>query len=187
LTLLLLFLACKGGEATTAQSSADSWTGGWTGHIVYREVGGDPEGDVDTAGTLSGLLQVEIADDGATRSLGVRRGDTWADGEDVLAMELSTAGGLSVTSVDGAAVDPPVVLLADPFVSGQSQKSGSTTTTPHTVEGLVTWYGTIPEALEITIDGPADSPITGVLRIAQRVGPVQFVLGDLAGDLAWYE
>jgi hypothetical protein len=102
-------------------------------------------------------------------------------------MQLSTEGGLSIRSVDGIEQDPEIVILDRNFSDGGVVTSGDWTSTTTMLEQQSTWYGSFDFVVDVEIAGPADGTIPDRIRIAQDVGPVQFIWREYTGDLAWYD
>ena len=183
---LLLLIACTGKEEIPVGTlSVTDYLPPWAEHLEYRDVApADLDAGVDTAGALGDLLHIGTSGADTSWSLDVRRGAAWETAEAVLSLDLSSAdGGLTLTAVDGVALDPVVVLVGQSFKEGETVQSGDWTTSAARVDAVTTWYGTVEDALEITVSGPT----TGLFRLGAGLGPAQWSWDSLAGDLAWYE
>lgn len=183
----LLLLGCS--NQIVGPLEATPWTANWSQHLVYRSVDADgvATGGSDTAAAVESRLDGAVEADGDTRRLVVRTLGDEGTGETLRELVFSTADGLSVTEVDGAPLDPAVVLLGATWDEGEAVTSGDHTATTEPIGPVVTWYGSFADAVTVRVEGPASSALAGTLRFAKGVGLVQFGLGDVGGDLVWYD
>lgn len=180
----LLLVACGEKETTSGNLSGDLYAPPWAAHLIYREAEVDELSEgVDTAEPLNHKLHLMPTGSDPEYQLEFRDGETWGSADELMTWTLSTDGGLTLTAIDGEALDPPVLLVGSAYEADAAVSSGEWRTTPSRVEALTTWYGTFEDVLEVRVDGP----VIGELRFAQGVGLVQFTWNDLAADLAWYE
>jgi len=188
----MLVLLLAGCSLAPGANTGDTrlWTANWADHLVYQSVSADAlgAGGSDTAADPTTRFDATLVATGATWALSLNTtDDSGAVGDRVRAVTFSTETGLSVTEVDGVALDPAVVLLPATWDEGASVASGDYTATTDPLAAAVTWYGTFQDVATVRVSGPAGDPLAGVLRFAPDVGLVQFALGDVAGDLVWYD
>ena len=185
LTALWLLAACSGdGGGPVGSVSTSAWLPPWADRLLYREV--DPaalDEAIDTGAEAGEILQIEVTGTSPTWTLEVRRGETWASAEPVVAWELRAAGSLTLEAIDGVALDPAPVLLGETYQTGEAVETGQWTATTAWLESQTTWYGTFADVLEVRVDGPT----TGIFRFEADVGPVQWAWGEVGADLAWYQ
>ena len=182
--MLLTLFACAGGDALDANLNAATWSDGWSTHLVWRAAAESTDTAAAADPTMDGALAAEAA---ATRTLTVRALDDAGPGATLRAFTFDTTDGLAVSAVDGAPLDPPVILLPTAWKEGDAVTSGAFTATAEPLADIVTWYGTFTDVATVQVSGPADSPVAGTLRFASGVGLVQFALPGLEGDLVWYD
>lgn len=186
--MLALFLIGCGTEIGGPLDAAP-WTTGWSRHLVYRSVGPDgvESGGTDTAAAVEERLDGALDADGDSLRLVVRALTDDGTGDTLRELVFATTDGLAVTEADGAPLDPPVVLLGATWSEGEVVASGDHSVTVEPIGAVVTWYGSFADGLTLRVEGPPASPLAGTLRFAKGIGLVQFGLGDLGGDLAWYD
>jgi hypothetical protein len=186
--LVLLLAACTPVAGTNAGDTR-VWTSNWADHLVYQSVAVDTlgAGGSDTAADPTARLDATLVATGAEWALSLRAADDAGLGDIVRELTFSTDKGLAVTQVDGAVLDPAVVLLPATWDEGAAVVSGDYTATTDPLAAAVTWYGTFADVVTVRVSGPAGDPLAGLLRFAPDVGLVQFALGDTAGDLVWYD
>lgn len=187
--MLWMLLGCDGLSTGINAGDTRIWTANWSDHLVYQSVdaaslGG---GGSDTAALGTSQMDAVLAASGSEWAFSARALSESGVGETLRELTFSTADGLSVTQVEGVALDPAVVLLPANWEEGAAVTSGAYTTTTDPLADAVTWYGTFAKVVTVRVEGPAGDPLAGILRFAPDVGLVQFALGTVAGDLAWYD
>lgn len=179
----LALVACSGGGAG-GNLSASTYLPPWASHLMYESV--DPaalEGAEDTAAPLAHVMHLGVSGTGDDWTWALSEGDNYATASPVMEFGISTADGLAITSVDGAALSPALVLLPATYAVEEPYSSGDYRATASHIDTLTTWYGVFEDVLGIEVSGPT----VATFRMAEGIGPVQFAWGDVAGDLAWYE
>ncbi len=181
---LLLLVACGDKDTVAGNLSSGGYAPPWASHLIYREVDvGELSEGVDTAEPLNHKIHMQPSGEGAEITLEFRDGETWASADAMMSWVISTDGGLSLISIDGETLSPPVLLVGSAYEADTPVTSGAWRTTPTRLETLTTWYGTFEDVLEVQVDGPH----IGELRFVADVGLVQLTWDDLGADLAWYE
>ncbi len=165
-------LACAGGVASGARS-AESFFPPWAAEARFRPIAA-PDAAPDTAAVLTESWTARVSGGGPWRW-------TLVDGEDPdIAPELVT---LDLDGSDGLVLKgPELLLLPDQFADGEQVAEGATNVTVVVHKDVPTWYGVIPEAVEIQMVGA----VSGFLFLAPGIGPVKFSLEAHNAELAWY-
>ena len=170
--MLLLLIGCEAIGGVSGSRSAADFMPPWAEVTLMR-----PEDGLTTADT--GAMMGDVWSSWVTGE-GPWRWTVY-DGEDpttaspIFSYDLEGTDALSL-------VEPPLVLLPDHFNDGDQVAEGATNVTVHIRKDVKTWYGVLPEAVELELVGE----LTGTLRIAPGIGPAQFSLQGQHGDLAWY-
>jgi len=184
-----LILGCDGSSQLNTSISYSEFTDNWASVLSYRsadESEFELDGSSDTGAGIDEMLHMTVSDGGDGRLLVLSLGDSLAESTELAQLQLSTDGGLSIRSVDGVEQDPDIVVLERNFSDGGVVTSGDWTSTTRMLEQQSTWYGSFDFVVDVNLEGPSDA-VPGMIRIAQDVGPVQFIWGEYTGDLAWYD
>lgn len=165
-------LACAGGVLGDGSRTATEFLPPWAAETHFRPV--EALDATDTAAFMGEVWSAQVTGGGPWRWV-VYDGEDPGTSPELLAFDFEGSGDLAL-------VDPPLTLLPARFDSGEQVAEGTTNVTVRVLKGVVTWYGVLPEVVEIEMIGA----LTGTLRIAPGIGPVQFELSGDAADLAWY-
>lgn len=167
-----IWFGCAGGLGGGARSAVD-FLPPWAVETRFRPVE-SADAPVDTAAFMGETWSGWVSGTGPWR-WEVVEGDDPDAGAPVVALDFSGDDELLL-------VDPPITLLPSRFSDGEQVAEGATNVTVVVHKDLPTWYGVVPEVVELQLVGQ----LTGTLTLAPGLGPVQFSLFGQTGDLAWY-
>lgn len=181
---LALFIACGGGGVFSDGRSPDEYAPPWPEHMVFRQVKpGELDGGIDTAEELDEIFHVLVTGEDPTWTFEIRSGDNVATAETVETLTFALSEGFGISGAAEQQMASPLLLLSSPFNYDEPIVSGEWTATPTTAPSVTTWYGAFNDVVDVKVSGPIEARF----RLDLDLGPVQWVWGDLAGDLAWYE
>lgn len=181
---LALFIACKGDGLFSDGRSPDDYAPPWPEHLVYRQVAPDEVGaSIDTAEELDEIFHVLVTGESPTWTFEIRSGDNVLTAEPVETLTFTLQDGFGISAATSQTLSSPLLLLSSPFNYDEPIVSGDWTATPTIAEYATTWYGVFNDVVDVQVSGP----INARFRLDKDMGPVQWIWGDLAGDLAWYE